>query len=312
MLRVRKIKRRRSKDFVQIFKGNPSEFKVKLVLLLDRKTLKLYYLFNSCLNVEGTFLIAYLDCKSVTGLVVYILGHRSFDLAFKGFESAAIMAFDSELLLTEYLLNFEDENAKECSFETEGFSSGVECSDDEQILSSLKETLTSPKKAAKKKAAKRPTADRPGPMSERYKKADQKERKRIRDREYKQRKAEKAKSTERECIQLRETNKVLSDKNIELGDKVSSLEKQVEYLENIIANESALSAVLGAITKHSGLSFNNNSLGINSLKRKRVGSPNDENEPQTKHSNGGVCVHLTPGRMSLEFCRECDLNASVE
>ena len=67
----RKIKRRRSKDFVQIFKGNPSEFKVKLVFLLDRKTLKLYYLFNSCLNVEGTFLIAYLDCKSVTGLVVY-------------------------------------------------------------------------------------------------------------------------------------------------------------------------------------------------------------------------------------------------
>ena len=237
---------------------------------------------------------------------------RNFDFA----STTVGMAFQSELLLTEYLLNFEDESAEECSLETDGFSSGMELSDDEEdLLSTVKETLNSPKKspkkkAAKKKAASKPTDNRSDPK--RQSETEKKEKKRVSSKAYRKKKLDYLKSTEAECLQLRETNKVLNETNIELDEKVSSLEKQVEHLEKIIANETSLLAVLGAITKHSGLSFKNNPLGINSLKRKRVDGANDENEPEMKRLNGGVCVHVTPGGMSLEFCRECDLNAAGE
>ena len=223
------------------------------------------------------------------------------------------MAFQSELLLTEYLLNFEDESAEECSLETNGFSSVVESSDEEYLLSTVKETLNSPKKSPKKKAAKKKAASKPTENKsdpKRQSETEKKERKRVTSKAYRKKKSDYLKSTEAECLQLRETNKVLNETNIELDEKLSSLEKQVENLEKIIANETSLSAVLGAITKHSGLSFKNNPPGINSLKRKR--GVNGENEPETKRSNGGVCVHLTPGAMSVEFCRECDLNAAGE
>ena len=221
------------------------------------------------------------------------------------------MTANNELLLTECLLNFEHENAEECSFETEGFSSGAELSDDEDLLSSVKETLNDHKKSAKNKAAKlKKKAE--SKSTENQKEAERRKKTRLRSKNYRKRRADYLKSTEAERAQLRETNIILNDKNIELGKKISNLEKQVEYLEKVIANESALSAVLGAIAKHSGLSFSNNPLGINSLKRKRVDGVNDENEPETKRLNGGVCVHVTPGGMSLEFCRECDLNAAGE
>ena len=220
------------------------------------------------------------------------------------------MTANNELLLTECLLNFEHEDAEECSFETEGFSSGAELSDDEDLLSSVKETLNDHKKSAKNKAAKLKRAE--SKPTENQREAERRRKTRLRSKNYRKRRADYLKSTEAECGQLRETNIVLNDKNIELGKKISNLEKQVEYLEKVIANESALSAVLGTIIKHSGLSFNNNPLGINSLKRKRVNNVNDENEPETKRSSDGVCVHLTPGGMSLEFCRECDLNAAGE
>ena len=220
------------------------------------------------------------------------------------------MTANNELLLTECLLNFEHEDAEECSFETEGFSSGAELSDDEDLLSSVKETLNDHKKSAKNKAAKLKRAE--SKPTENLREAERRRKTRLRSKDYRKRRADYLKSTEAECGQLRETNIVINDKNIELGKKISNLEKQVEYLEKVIANESALSAVLGTIAKHSGLSFNNNPLGINSLKRKRVDNVNDENEPETKRSSGGVCVHLTPGGMSLEFCRECDLNAAGE
>ena len=230
------------------------------------------------------------------------------------------MAAACDLLLTEYLLNFEDENDNECSFATEGFSSGIECSDDEDkcSLAAIKETIkASPKKAPVKQKTEKPTAEK-GRLSHKLtheRTAEDKERDRLRSWEYRQRRSKKMKTTEEECRQLKETNKALNEKNIELDKKVLDLEKQIEYLENVIANESGLSSVLGAIAKNSGIPFNNNPVfPMNLQKRKRADSVNDENEPlvKKKQSNGGVCLHLKPGGMSLEFCRECDVNASAE
>jgi hypothetical protein len=233
------------------------------------------------------------------------------------------MAADSELLLTEYLLNFEDQNDNECSFETEGFSSGVECSDDEDACSlySLKETLkTTPKKGAVEQSTRKSTTARSSRSNKLVQKktVDKIEARRLRMVEYRRRKSKQAKTTEAECQQLKETNKALNEKNIELDRKVSFLEKQIEYLEKVLTNGSVLSTVLGSIAKNAGVVFNNNPvLPANSLKRKRTDGVNDENEPEmkkssgAKESSGGVCLHLTPGGMSLEFCRECDVNATA-
>jgi hypothetical protein len=318
------LKKSRRKDFcfIKNFKVNPLKTKVKLILSLKIRLVEVYLVYNSCLNVEDLSLNAHLGREiQREGTTLQVIDESDFcssrgifEAAFTG-SSMEMMAAESELLLTEYLLNFEDENDEECSFETEGFSSDFECSEDEDVcsLSSLKETLkTNPKKTSTKQNANKPTAVKSQNKLAHEKTAEEKEKDRVRSQEYRQRKSNKIQSTEKECKQLKETNKTLNDKNIELGEKVSSLEKQIEYLEKVIANESALSAVLGAITKHSGLSFNNNPLQVNSLKRKRGDGEKDESEPQTKHSNGGVCLHLTPQRMSLEFCRECDVNAADE
>ena len=365
---------------------------------------------NTCLGEREETRAVLAEFEEVLDQSGFCSNKGIFEAAFCTGLSAERMAAESDLLLTEYLLNFEDENAEECSFETEGFSSGVEYSEDEDLrsLSSLKETLktkkntikkttneptgdkcsfetegfslevghedpcslsplketlktkkntikqtvneptgdkcsfetegfssgeeysededvsslsslkethkTSLQKTTIKQTANKPTGDKPR-RRKKYKLAhektvEEKEKDRIRSLEYRKRKMSKIKTTEDECKQLKETNTALNEKNVELGEKVSSLEKQIEYLENVIANQSALSSVLGAITKHSGLSFNNNPLRVNSLKRKRVHNENDENEPQKKQSSGGVCLHLTAGRMSLEFCRECDVNAA--
>lgn len=244
------------------------------------------------------------------------------------------MASESELLLTDYLLNFEDDD--ECSFRTECLSSGVDCSEDEEecSLSSLKENL---KNSPKKSPSKQTTQKRSG-NKKRQQTVEKRERERLRSIAYRKRRTDQFNASKKECKELTETNKSLTEKsksltekneslikknesltekiesltenNVKLDEKVSSLQKQIEYLEKVIVNQSSLSAVLGAIKNHSGLTFDNHSLQVNSLKRKRDKNDSDENRRQVKQLNGGVCVHLTPDRMSIEFCTECDANAA--
>ena len=215
----------------------------------------------------------------------------------------------SELLLTDYLLNFVEECASDGFEEEEARLSGVESNinndvDEESCpLSSLKRSIKT-----------KPETNTTGNSVKKQKNAPDRARKRsslaLRSREYRARKAQRIKATEEECKQLKESNKALNEKNTELGERVSTLEKQIEYLEKVLENETALAAVLGAVNKHSGVSFQKNPLQM-LKKRKRIENVHDENAPQ-RSSNGGVCLHLTPGRMSLEFCRECDVNAGCD
>ncbi|XP_028409845.1 E3 ubiquitin-protein ligase BRE1-like [Dendronephthya gigantea] len=251
------------------------------------------------------------------------------------------MTEESELLLTDYLLNFDED--EESAFKTECLSSGVDCSEDEEecSLSLLKENLkNSPKKSPSKQITPKHCGNK-----KRQQTLEKKERDRMRSVAYRKKRTEQFNASKEECKELRESNQslngkvellieknkslteknesltekneilaekneILAEKNVKLDENVSSLQKQIEYLEKVISNQSALSAVLGAIKKHSGLTFNNHALQVNSLKRKRVENDSDENGQQVRQLNGGVCVHLTSGRMSLEFCRECDMNAA--
>ena len=242
-----------------------------------------------------------------------------------------------ELLLTDYLLNFGEEtsNGEECY--GGGFSSGVECGSDNEdcSLASLKKSLKKTKKDCSEtgkfsrgsgKNDERGKGDDSSVCvkndteinkdSSKPKMSDEKkEKERVRSVNYRIQRTQKIKRLEKESLELKGSNKLLSDKNLALNERISALEGQVEYLESVIANESALSTILNTLTEHSGLEFQRNSLRLNSLKRKRQDCDDiqDENAAVKKsnHSkNGGVCLHIATGRVSLEFCRECHKNST--
>lgn len=253
-----------------------------------------------------------------------------------------------ELFLTDYLLNFEEENP--CVSYDDG-SSGVECSDNEEDCS-----LASLKKSLGKTTTEKPKKDCSvtGKLStvaagsvtvktepvlasvtvktepdkgfheeepEEYedeKVSERKEKDRVRSRFYRAQKNQRIRKIEEENTELRENNKALSEKNTALTEKISFLEEQVGYLEGVVANGSALSAILNTLKEHSGLEFHKNPMRSNSMKRKREDSgEKDENEITKKNSsslptkNGGICLHLAPGRMSLEFCQLCHKSSTM-
>lgn len=244
---------------------------------------------------------------------------------------------DYELFLTDYLLNFE-ENSRDAGY-FEG-SSGVECHSDNEncSLASLKKSLEQTKKSSRV-TGKFPTGS--GKNKERGKGVDsnvevgeeaarcssngqiildpedRRERERVRCVNYRIQRAERIKRLEKDSVELTESNRVLSDKNQALNERISALEDQVEYLERVLVNESSLSSILNTITEHSGLKIQGNSL-LNSQKRKRQ-DIDDENAMTAKKNNysaspksGGVCLHLAPGRVSLEFCQECHKSSSTK
>ena len=237
-----------------------------------------------------------------------------------------------ELLLTDYLLNFGDEtsNGEDCY--GGGFLSGVECGSDNEdcSLASLKKSLTKTKKGGSEtgkfsrgseKNDERGKGDdssvRVKNETEIYEDSskpkmsdEKKEKERVRSVNYRIQRMQKIKRLEKESVELKGSNKLLSDKNLALNERISALEGQVEYLESVIANGSALSTILNTLTEHSGLEFQRNS-----LKRKRQDCEDiqDENAAVKKNNhpkNGGVCLHIAPGRVSLEFCRECHKNST--
>ena len=244
---------------------------------------------------------------------------------------------DPELFLTDYLLNFGEESTRQCYYD--GCSSGVECSDNEDdcTLASLKESLKKAKndcdqdgkspisgdnnECFKVVSSSVPVKNEAEKMNSLLSKQDKVNQRKARDKARAARnrflKTQRQKRLEEECVELRESKKILTEKNMALHEKISELEEQVEYLESVIANESALSTILNTLSEHSGLQFQRNSLRLNSLKRKRedntdVKDGNDvkkENHGTLSPKNGGVCVHIAPGRMSLAFCQECHKNS---
>lgn len=89
--------------------------------------------------------------------------------------------------------------------------------------------------------------------------------------------------------------------------RIETLENEVEYLMSVIRNQTMLSSVLKAVSSAPGVPLNTSPKPKYSerLPGKRI--PSEESDDNEKF-NGGVCVHVSENKVSLEFCSSCNQN----
>ena len=121
---------------------------------------------------------------------------------------------------------------------------------------------------------------------------------------------------EKDRSRLRADNVILKTKCTELQAKNRKLEGEVEYLRSVLANQSTLASLIKNIPGTPGVNL------TTSFSRKRtIGTvdiatptsaskrPRNDSESGSRMS-GGVCLHVSKGNVSLEFCSQCSLNAA--
>ena len=113
---------------------------------------------------------------------------------------------------------------------------------------------------------------------------------------------------ESEVKDLNKQNSKLSQIKSQQESKIDSLENEVEYLMSVIRNQTMLSSVLKAVSSAPGVHLN--ILGKSKklserLPGKRMMVDKIEDEENSKYS-GGVCVHVSDNKVSLEFCSTCN------
>ena len=122
---------------------------------------------------------------------------------------------------------------------------------------------------------------------------------------------------EKDRKHVRADNIVLKTKCAELQARNRKLENEVDYLRNVLANQSTLASLIKNIP---------NTPGVNltcSFSRKRpnevIEDPSEgtSNKRPKRGSNttgpqksGGICLHVSDGAVSLEFCAQCSQQAT--
>lgn len=100
---------------------------------------------------------------------------------------------------------------------------------------------------------------------------------------------------------------------------------EVQYLRACLANSTEISAVINSVKRIPNFKQVTTSMGINSKNqenRKRcLKSGNEENEASparkrriqalTGADKAGICVHVSDGSVSLEFCAQCSKSAKI-
>ena len=110
---------------------------------------------------------------------------------------------------------------------------------------------------------------------------------------------------ESEVKELKGQNSKLSQVKSKQELRIENLENEVEYLMSVIRNQTMLSSVLKAVSNAPGVPLNTSCKPKYSdrLPGKRILSEeSDENEK----FSGGVCVHVSENKVSLEFCSSCN------
>lgn len=104
-----------------------------------------------------------------------------------------------------------------------------------------------------------------------------------------------------------------------------ALVTEVQYLRGCLANSAEISAVINSVKRIPNFKQVTTSMGINSKNqecRKRcLRSGNEENEASparkrriqalTGTDKAGICVHVSDGAVSLEFCAQCSKSAKI-
>ncbi len=118
---------------------------------------------------------------------------------------------------------------------------------------------------------------------------------------------------EKERSSLKTENVILKTKCHEYQSRCQRLQSEVDYLKNVLANESVLSSLIQNIPNIPGVK-------LTSSFRKRArpssssGNTSEEGGAMKKMkivSSAGVCLHVAKNLVSLEFCENCSKQAST-
>ncbi len=115
---------------------------------------------------------------------------------------------------------------------------------------------------------------------------------------------------EKERSKLKTENVVLKTKCHEYFGKMQKLQSEVEYLKNILANESMLSSLIQNIPNTPDVKL---SSSFSSRKRPNTESRSalTSKKPKPEVQNCGICLHVVKEKVSLEFCENCSKLASL-
>ncbi|KAM4795270.1 CREB/ATF bZIP transcription factor isoform 1-T1 [Rhinophrynus dorsalis] len=122
------------------------------------------------------------------------------------------------------------------------------------------------------------------------------------------RKKEYVAGLENQVTRLSEENRDLQRERVVLSARVRVLEEESRYLRAVLANDSALSKILGRLTGLGGTR-----LSTSLFREPRVAcGDHDYALPRTRQESeeeappgGGVCLHVDQDKVSVEFCAVC-------
>ncbi|XP_041371822.1 probable basic-leucine zipper transcription factor F isoform X2 [Gigantopelta aegis] len=117
---------------------------------------------------------------------------------------------------------------------------------------------------------------------------------------------------ETDIKRLQTENNELTSKNKTLTSRTTALEEEVEYLKNVLANESSLSKLLKNIDSVKGVRL---SSSFQSRKRSAALDHCYDTESPSKRprpSTAGICLHVDKDDVSLEFCSHCSRMAKLD
>lgn len=153
----------------------------------------------------------------------------------------------------------------------------------------------------------------------------------IAARENRQKKKKYVEGLENDVAQLKEENKTLKARNESFTSVMRKLTDEVKYLRNVLANESTISLLLKSVAATPGISLSSSLVQSSSNEEPEKESDRKEEERQyatrsrkrrsaegaeaapSKRSrstaSGGVCLHVSGGKVSLELCEKCERKA---
>ena len=121
---------------------------------------------------------------------------------------------------------------------------------------------------------------------------------------------------EKEHSDVKRENVILKTKCHEYQQRCQRLQAEVEYLKNVIANESMLSSLIQNIPNVPNVNLTSS---FASRKRPLAGSSTDKDgsaalkkskPSKDVKSSSGVCLHVAKDLVSIEFCQHCSLQAT--
>jgi len=125
-----------------------------------------------------------------------------------------------------------------------------------------------------------------------------------------QRKKRYTSNLEAEVKSLRGRNEKLTHLKNKQESKIKTLQDEVLYLMSVIRNQTKLSSVLRAVSSVPGISIGNSSTTELPPNAEQLSGKTGPDCIEKLEYSGGVCLHVSEDKVSLEFCSNCNKKQS--